>query len=114
SRLISMKQIDKHALQTSLPTRIEYITDFLEFTSEDASILHSAAPLIAPLVQTVVDAIYVKLFNYDVTKSSFLPRNKSIDKFSLDSDEIKIRKDFLTKWFVKVVSVDYSDDKTWE
>jgi hypothetical protein len=109
-----MKQIDEQALQTSLPARIEYITDFLEFTSEDASILHSAAPLVAPLVQTVVDTVYVKLFSYDITKSAFLPRNKSLDMFPLDSEEIKIRKDFLTKWFVKVVSADYTDAKTWE
>jgi hypothetical protein len=37
-----------------------------------------------------------------------------MDEFSVETEIIKIRKDFLTRWFVKVVSADYNDPKTWE
>jgi hypothetical protein len=109
-----MKHIDKEAIQTNLPARVEYITDFLEFGSDDADTLHAAAPLLSSLVPTVVDAVYLKLFDYDITKRVFLPREKRMDEFSVENEIIKIRKDFLTRWFVKVVSADYRDPKTWE
>lgn len=107
-----MKHIDKASL-ASLPSRIEYITDFLEFGSEDAQCLLDAAPILGPLVQSVVDAVYVKLFSYSITKTAFIPKHKR-QQISLDDEEIKIRKDFLSRWFVKLVTADYGDPKTWE
>jgi hypothetical protein len=69
-----MKHIDKEAIQTNLPARVQYITDFLEFGPDDADTLHAAAPILSSLVPTVVDAVYLKLFDYDITKRVFLPR----------------------------------------
>jgi hypothetical protein len=86
----------------------------LEFTSADADILHASAPLLSSLVPNVVDAVYLKLFDYDITKIVFLPRDKQMDEFTVENEIIKIRKDFLTKWFVRVVSADYTDPKTCE
>ena len=107
-----MKHIDKTSL-AYLPSRIEYITDFLEFGPEDAQCLHDSVSILSPLIKTIVDAVYVKLFSYSITKAVFIPKNKR-QEISLDDEEIKIRKDFLSRWFVKVVTADYSNPKTWE
>ena len=54
---------------------------------------------------TVVDAVYDQLFKFDVTKEHFLPKTqdydgpivKTLDELKTDSEQVKVRKDFLGK-----------------
>jgi len=86
-----------------LPTRIKYLSSFLNLTKEDADALLAAKPLIAPLVPAVLDLVYTKLLSYDITASKFIPQNSgfegqlvsNIEDLTLESDIIKFRKDFL-------------------
>jgi len=105
-------------LFTDLSYRFQYVTKFIGFGQEDIDALHGAAPVVGPLVPTIVDLVYQKLFSFDVTKKTFIIRN---DKFEgkveetleqLDdkkSEQIKFRKEMLSKYLVKLVTADYSD-----
>lgn len=55
-----MQHIDRSKLQTSLSARIAFARSFIGFTDEDGEALNAAAPLVAPLVQGVVDGVYGK------------------------------------------------------
>src|SRR5262245_29552136 len=106
----------------SLPERIAYLKAFLNFTPEDASALHAAKPIVAPLIPAVLDAVYTKLLSFDVTAASFVPRNtdykgetpKTVQDVTMDHPQIAFRKDFLKYYLVTLVTADYDADSTWE
>ncbi|KIM80155.1 hypothetical protein PILCRDRAFT_73492 [Piloderma croceum F 1598] len=116
-----MQHIDASSL-SSLPGRVAYLKAFLDFTLEDAAALHSAKSVVAPLVPTVLDAVYAKLLSFDITASSFVPRNtsyedetaKSIQELTPESPQIVFRKNFLENYLVELVTADYESEKTWE
>jgi hypothetical protein len=60
----------------SLPARIAYLSSFLSLTSSDTEALLAAKPLIAPLIPTILDAVYTKLLSYDITAQAFVPKSK--------------------------------------
>ncbi|KAF7770220.1 hypothetical protein Agabi119p4_6194 [Agaricus bisporus var. burnettii] len=116
-----MRTITPESLET-LSSRVSYTRDFVNFTADDAAALHAAKPYLGPLVPAVVDAVYVKLFEFTITAQSFVPRQTgftgdapvSLDDLNLDHPQIKFRKDFLAGYLVKVVSLDYDNPKSWE
>jgi hypothetical protein len=116
-----MQHIDPSSL-SFLPDRVAYLKTFLGFTSEDAAALHAAKPVVAPLIPTVLDAVYDKLLSFDITAASFVPRNtdyegetvKTVQELTLQSPQIAFRKDFLKTYLVKLVTADYESDHTWE
>lgn len=97
-----MQHVSASTLE-DLPARITYLSTFLELTEADGAALTSAAPLIAPLVPTVLDAVYSKLLSFDITAQAFVPKNtdyegetvKSVQDLTLDHPQILMRKDFL-------------------
>jgi hypothetical protein len=66
--LIYAQPIDAAALDLSLDERVAYLTDFLGFTSADADALARARPLVLELVPALVDSLFDKLFEFDITK----------------------------------------------
>ncbi|CAG8622798.1 5306_t:CDS:1, partial [Paraglomus occultum] len=107
--------IDRARLYTDLQYRFNYVAQFVEFGEEDIKAIKNSAPVIAPLVNTVVELVYEKLFSFDITKQVFFARNagytgkieSTIDLFNTDSEQIKFRKDFLKKYLVKLVTAEY-------
>ncbi|KAF9040834.1 Protoglobin-domain-containing protein [Panaeolus papilionaceus] len=116
-----MQNIDPASLK-DLTTRVQYLRDFIGFTEEDAAALHAAAPVVAPLVPTVVDTVYEKLFTFDITAQSFVPRQTgytgqapvSLKNLNVEHPQIKFRKDFLSRYLVKLVTMDYEKPESWE
>ncbi len=88
---------------SGLPSRISYLSQFLELSPADGEALLAAKPLIAPLIPTVLDLVYSKLLSFDVTAKAFVPRNrgyegelvKGVEELSLEHPQIAMRKDFL-------------------
>jgi hypothetical protein len=97
-----MQHISASSLET-LPSRIAYLSSFLELTSSDGEALLAAKPLIAPLVPAILDVVYVKLLSFDITAQAFVPRNtgyegetvKSVQELTMEHPQIAMRKDFL-------------------
>lgn len=97
-----MEHIDASSF-SDLTARVSYMSKFLDLTSADSEALVSAAPLIAPLVPTILEAVYVKLLSFDITAQAFVPKNtdytgetvQSVQELTLEHPQIAMRKDFL-------------------
>jgi len=110
-----LKMIDEAQLEADLGYRFEYLTEFMGFSAEDIDTIHGAAEALAPLVPSLVDAVYVKLFSYDATKRHFVPRQsgyegtipENLQELELDHEQIQFRKQHLTNYLVKLVTAPY-------
>jgi len=106
-----MEHIDAASLE-DLTTRITYLSSFLDLNASDGEALLAAKPLVAPLIPTILTAVYTKLLSYDITAQAFVPRNtdyegetvKSVQELTLEHPQIALRKDFLKNYLVKLVS----------
>ncbi|KAJ3068223.1 hypothetical protein HDU98_008620 [Podochytrium sp. JEL0797] len=106
--------IDRDRLYSDLGYRFDYVSKFVGFDETDSNAIKGAAHLIAPLVPDIVDAVYERLFSFDITKKVFVERGEgfhgltsSMNSLNVDDDQIKFRKDFLAKYFVKLVTAEY-------
>jgi hypothetical protein len=110
-----MKHIDEARLETDLQYRFEYLAEFMGFGAEDIEVIHGAAPLVAPLVPGLVDAVYAKLHSYDATWRHFVPRQEGyegevpvdISTLTLDHPQIAFRKQHLGRYLERLVTVPY-------
>ena len=71
--------------------------------------------MLAPLVPTLVDAVYEKLFGYDATKRHFVPRQAGYDgavpqdlaAVTHDHEMIQFRKQHLARYLTALVTKPY-------
>ncbi|KZT72546.1 hypothetical protein DAEQUDRAFT_664142 [Daedalea quercina L-15889] len=118
---VFVQEIDPVLLRNSLDDRIAYLTDFVNFTSRDTDVITSIAPHVNEVIPSMVDELYAKLFEFDITKKVFMTRNHGFDgplpekleDLTLDSAQIVFRKVFMKSWARKVLTADYSKGKTW-
>jgi hypothetical protein len=110
-----MKRIDEDRLESDLEYRFAYVAEFIGFAEDDVGIIHAAAPLIAPLVPILVDAVYDKLFSYDATKRHFVPRQSGYDgpvpadiaTLTQEHPMIEFRKNHLARYLAALVTRSY-------
>lgn len=110
-----MKHIDEQKLEDDLGYRFGYVTEFMGFGENDIAAIHGAAAHLAPLVPSLVDAVYVQLFNYDSTKRHFVPRQSGyegeapvdLESLTLDHEMIAFRKDHLGRYLAGLVTRPY-------
>jgi hypothetical protein len=110
-----MKRIDESRLESDLGYRFGYLAEFIGFGDDDVEAIHGAAPLLAPLVPILVDAVYDKLFGYDATKRHFVPRQSGYDGQLPDDVEtltqehamIQFRKSHLARYLAALVTRSY-------
>ncbi|PSS35402.1 hypothetical protein PHLCEN_2v1557 [Hermanssonia centrifuga] len=95
--VIFTQEVDPNLIKISLDDRIAYLTDFLNFTSHDADVIKRIAPLVNDIIPGLVDDLYAKLFEFDITKKVFMTRNQV----------------FMKAWARRVLTADYSNGKTW-
>ncbi|MCI0461103.1 MAG: protoglobin family protein [Gemmataceae bacterium] len=111
----TLQHIDERRLEQDLGYRFAYLTEFMEFGSEEIAAIHAMAPYLAPVVPALVDAVYDKLFSYDATKRHFLPRQfgyegevpARLDSLTLDHEQIQFRKAHLANYLKKLVTGAY-------
>jgi len=110
-----MTTIDEPRLETDLSYRFQYLAKFLHFIPEDIQAIHDAAPLLAPKVPALVNAVYEQLHENDATWRHFLP-TQPVDKDALaaalknldaDHEIIQSRKEHLTNYLVTLVTKPY-------
>ncbi|MFO1021884.1 MAG: protoglobin family protein [Planctomycetales bacterium] len=110
-----MKHIDEELLETDSPARFQYLAEFIGFTPQDDESIKAAAPHLAPLVPTLVDAVYDKLFRYDATKRHFVPQQSGyhgplpadLEHLTQEHPQIQFRKEHLGRYLVQLVTRDY-------
>ncbi|KAL0933958.1 uncharacterized protein CTRU02_210757 [Colletotrichum truncatum] len=121
-----MNHIDREELYTDLEARIRYLHSFLDFSSstscsgetEDIEALISGAKYVKALIPAVVNIVYHKLLQYDITARAFTTRSTSfegpMDEIPDDnSPQILHRKMFLRAYLAKLCS-DPSKMEFWE
>ena len=112
-----MKQIDEDRLENDLGYRVGYLLEFIGLGEEDIAAIHGAAPVLAPLVPSLVDAVYDKLQSYGSTWRHFVPRQHgyegdvptSLDDLGMDHEQIKFRKEPLGRYLAALVTRPYDD-----
>jgi hypothetical protein len=112
-----LQHIDEPRLERDLAYRFGYVAGFMGFGRDDIDAIHAMAPYLAPLVPALVDAVYVKLFNYDATKRHFVPRQSgyegevpaSLETLTLEHEQIKFRKGHLAAYLKKLVTGEYDE-----
>jgi hypothetical protein len=110
-----MQHIDEARLETDLGYRFQYLAEFIGFGQEDIDVIHGAAPLLAPLVPSLVDAVYQKLSQYDATWRHFVPRQAgyegelptSVEALTADHAQIQFRKAHLGRYLERLVTAPY-------
>ncbi|KAJ3506249.1 hypothetical protein NLJ89_g6974 [Agrocybe chaxingu] len=118
----STQEVDPELLRTSITTRMTYLKDFLGFRRYDQDVLSKVAPLIYESIPTIVDQLYSKLFEFDLTKQVFLKRNdgfdgalpKSLEDLTLDSPQLVYRKVFMKAWARRILTSDFTSVKTFQ
>jgi len=113
--LAAIKHIDEARLETDLAYRFAYLAEFMEFSAAEIVTIHAAAEHLAPHVPGLVDAVYVKLFQFDATKRHFVPRQfgyegdvpQSLAELELDHEMIQFRKQHLGRYLVTLVTKPY-------
>ncbi|GAP89347.2 putative globin-like protein [Rosellinia necatrix] len=109
SSLRPMKHIDRKELYTNLETRIQYLHSFLDFSSRDIEALISGSKYIKALIPALVNIVYHKLLQYDITARAFHTRSTSyegpVDENLTDNSPIILhRKTFLRAYLNKLCS----------
>ena len=110
-----MQHIDEPRLESDLAYRFGYLSQFMRFSLEDIQTIHGAAAHLAPLVPSLVDAVYDQLFSYDATKRHFVPRQsgyegavpESLEALKLDHEMIQFRKQHLGRYLANLVTKPY-------
>ncbi len=110
-----MQHIDEARLESDLGYRFHYLAQFMGFDTEDIQAIHGAAPVIAPLVPSLVDAVYKKLHRYDATWRHFLPRQsgyagavpQTLEQVTPDHEMIRYRKEHLARYLAALVTRPY-------
>jgi hypothetical protein len=110
-----MQRIDEQRLEEDVAYRVGYLSEFMGFGDDDIAAIQGAAGRLAPLVPTLVDAVYAKLFSYDATKRHFVPRQsgydgdvpESLESLEQDHAMIQFRKQHLGRYLVALVTRDY-------
>lgn len=110
-----MISIQESRLESDLGYRFQYLVEFIGFGDEDVAAIHGAAPAIAPLVPTLVNAVYEKLHRYDATWRHFLPRQSGyegpvpnrLEDVTPDHEMIRFRKGHLARYLTALVTQPY-------
>lgn len=113
-----MQHIDRKALYTSLEARIRYLHSFLDFGGNDIEALKSGSKYIQALIPAVVNIVYRKLLQYDITARAFTTRSTAFEgpmdeQPDEESPQILHRKMFLRAYLKKLCS-DPTQMEFWE
>ncbi|KAI5285165.1 hypothetical protein KEM54_000773 [Ascosphaera aggregata] len=105
----SMKHVSRRDLYTSFETRLSYLHDFIDFNAADIEALAMGAKYIKTLIPAIVNIVYKKLVETDITARAFHTYNTAdetpIEHFVReDSPEILHRKMFLRMYLLKLCS----------
>ncbi|EGS23679.1 uncharacterized protein CTHT_0003760 [Thermochaetoides thermophila DSM 1495] len=118
ARTRPMQHVDRKELYTNLEARIRYLHSFLDFGTNDIEALKSGAKYIQALIPAVVNIVYRKLLQYDITARAFTTRSTAFEgpvdeQPDESSPQILHRKSFLRAYLKKLCS-DPTQMEFWE
>ncbi|KAB2578910.1 Globin-like protein [Lasiodiplodia theobromae] len=113
-----IQHVDRKDLYTNLEARIQYLHTFLDFSSSDIEALQTGHKYIKALIPAIVNIVYKKLLQYDITARAFETRSTSFEgpmdaAPDENSPQIIHRKMFLRAYLTRLCS-DPSKMEFWE
>lgn len=110
-----MKSIDEARLEEDLGYRVWYLRDFMGFDEQDVEAILAVHDQVTARVDDIVDAVYLKFFEYVCTKRHFLPRQHgyhgplptSLEELTEEHDLIQFRKGELRRYLLLLVTGPY-------
>ncbi|KAL1305845.1 hypothetical protein AAFC00_004002 [Neodothiora populina] len=114
----NMQHVSREELYTSLPARIHYLHSFLEFGPDDVNALVEGQKYIKAVIPAIVNIVYKKLLQYDITARVFSNRDSRDETnperwVSEESTQIQHRKMFL-RWYLTKLNSDPTKMEYWE
>ncbi|EXJ69601.1 uncharacterized protein A1O5_07637 [Cladophialophora psammophila CBS 110553] len=132
----SMEHVDRRELYTSLPVRVQYLQQFLEFgagkhspsaqrasdavraSSYDVVALIEGQKYIKAIIPAIVNMVYKKLLKHDITARVFSTRDSRVEENPVkwikeDDAQIRHRKMFL-RWYLTKLNSDPSKMEYWQ
>ena len=105
------EHIEKESIGTNLRVRFEYLSKFVNFTSDDIATLNVLGEVTGPLIPIVVDKIFQRLLDFDVTKRYFLMRHFGYtgnvvvndSQLTLESEQMVFRRTSLGKYLKRIL-----------
>ncbi|KAG9018536.1 hypothetical protein FRB90_011512 [Tulasnella sp. 427] len=109
--------VSKDAIRTNLHARVSYLVSFIGFSSADAEALQAVAPHIRPHLPGIGEAMYNKMWSFDVTRQSLTqPNNPHIPR-NADLSQARERMRYMTSfqghWLLKIFIADWEDLSTF-
>jgi hypothetical protein len=102
-----VKHVDEAALDNHLPSRMNYLKSFVNFTDEDGAAINVLYTILGPGIPMVVDAVYNHLLEYDITAAPFLTHHATKPGAPTPQDIFK-------SYTVKLLrNCDWSDDSNF-
>ena len=102
---------DNTLVENNLRYRFEYLSKFLSFTPDDILVINALGKLAAPLIPIVVDKIFQRLLDFDITKRYFLMRHFGYsgnvivneNELTLESEQMTFRRTSLGKYLKRIL-----------
>lgn len=112
-----MEHVERRDLYTSLPARVHYLHQFLEFSADDVAALIDGHRYIRTVIPAIVNMVYKKLLRHDITARVFSQRDSRSSTnpeawVTEDSAQIQHRKMFL-RWYLTKLNSDPSKMEYW-
>ncbi|OAL39191.1 hypothetical protein AYO20_01509 [Fonsecaea nubica] len=113
-----MEHVDRRELYTSLPVRVQYLQQFLEFGADDVVALIEGQKYIKAIIPAIVNMVYKKLLRHDITARVFSTRDSRVEEnptkwIKEDDAQIRHRKMFL-RWYLTKLNSDPSKMEYWQ
>ncbi|UJR34920.1 hypothetical protein I4U23_027698 [Adineta vaga] len=105
------QHIDHKLVENNLRYRFEYLSKFINFTTNDIAILNTIGKLTAPILPDIVDQIFQKFLDFDITKRYFLMRHFGYNgtvtvnesELTLQSEQMCFRRTSMTKYLKRIL-----------
>ncbi|OJJ47684.1 hypothetical protein ASPZODRAFT_141259 [Penicilliopsis zonata CBS 506.65] len=113
-----VKHVGRKELYTQLETRVSYLHDFLDFNSGDIEALTTGSKYIKALIPAVVNIVYKKLLETDITARAFHTRNtadeRPLEEFMNEESPQILRRKMFLRWYLTRLCSDPSSMEFWK
>ncbi len=112
-----MKAVDQARLDSDSHYRYDFLAGFIGFGEEEIQTLHEIAPHMVKVLPKLVDRVYEKMFDYDITKRQFVPRHAGyegphatdLEQLSLEDGQVQFRKRRLIDYFTTLLTAEFDE-----
>ena len=112
-----MKTVDENLLDSDLLYRYDFLADFIEFSPDDIATIHGVSPHLVAGLPAIVDRVYVKMLEFDITRAALVPRHHEykgdlapdVEHMTAEDAQILFRKERLIEYFTHLFTAEFDE-----